>query len=178
MRSADLILHPVRLRVLQALSGERDLTTAQLGELLPDVPVATLYRHVSALMDGGVLRVVDERRTRGTVERTYRLVKAAAGVDVEELRGMTADEHRRGFLAFVAGLLAGFDRYLVACADADGRVDPLADRLSYRQAALYLSDAELDEMLTELGSVFARYQGTPPGPGRARRTLSAVLLKE
>jgi hypothetical protein len=33
--SADLLLHPVRLRILQALLGGRDLTTSQLGELLP-----------------------------------------------------------------------------------------------------------------------------------------------
>lgn len=178
MGTADLVLHPVRLRVVQALLGDRDLTTAQLGDLLPDVPAATLYRQVAVLMEGGILRVVDERRLRGTVERTYRLVQEAADVDVDELRGMTADEHRRGFLTFVAGLLAGFDRYLNAYGDADGHVDPVADRLSYRQAVMYLSDAELDEMLAELGHVFARYRGTPAGPGRSRRAISAVLLKE
>jgi hypothetical protein len=142
------------------------------------VPPATLYRQVAALLDGGVLRVVAERQLRGTVERTYRLVQEATSVDVDELRSMTPDAHRRGFLTFVAGLLAGFDRYLDACGDADGRVDFVADRTGYRTAVMHLSDAEVDDLLAELGEVFARYRDTPPAPGRARRAISTVLLKE
>ncbi|WP_159616555.1 helix-turn-helix domain-containing protein [Arthrobacter zhaoguopingii] len=178
MGSAELLLHPVRLRVVQALLGDRALTTAQLGELLPDVPAATLYRQVSVLVEGQVLQVVTERKVRGAVERTYRLVQAAAEVDVSELRRMTADQHRRGFLTFVAGLLAGFDRYLEAHADGDGRVDPVADRLTYRQTVMYLSDDELDEMLHQFGRLVAQFRDTPAGPGRSRRAISIVLLKE
>ena len=178
MGSAELLLHPVRLRIVQALLGGRDLTTSQLGGLLPDVPPATLYRQVATLADGGVLQVVGEQQLRGAVERTYRLVQEATSVDGDELRSMTAEEHRTGFMTFVAGLLAGFDRYLLACGDADGHVDPAADRIGYRQAVMHLSDAEVDHMLAELGEVFARYRDTPAGAGRSRRALSTVLLKE
>jgi DNA-binding transcriptional ArsR family regulator len=178
MKTSALLLHPVRLRIAQALLGDRDLTTSQLGGLLADVPPATLYRQVATLLDGGVLRVVDERQLRGTVERTYRLVQEAASVDADEARGMSADEHRSGFLIFVAGLLADFDRYLDGCRDAEGHVDPVADRVGYRQAVMHLSDAEVDDLLAELGAVFARYRDTPAGEGRSRRVLSTVLLKE
>jgi DNA-binding transcriptional ArsR family regulator len=178
MRSSELLLHPVRLRILQALLGGRRLTTAELQVLLQDVPAATLYRQVATLLDGGVIRVVGQRQSRGTVERTYCLVQDAPSVDVDELRAMTADEHRRGFMTFVAGLLAGFDRYLEACGDADGHVDPVVDRTGYRQAVMHLSDAEVDAMLADLGEVFARYRDLPAGPGRSRRAISTVLLKE
>ena len=40
--SVELLLHPVRLRIVQAFLGDRELTTVQLGELLPDVSTATL----------------------------------------------------------------------------------------------------------------------------------------
>ena len=178
MRSSELLLHPVRLRILQALLGGRHLTTAELQDLLPDVPAATLYRQVATLLDGGVIRVVSQRPSRGTVERTYCLVQEAPAVDVDELRAMTADEHRRGFMTFVAGLLAGFHRYLEACGDADGHVDPVVDRTGYRQAVMHLSDAEVDAMLADLAQVFARYRDIPAGPGRSRRAISTVLLKE
>ncbi|WP_380167763.1 helix-turn-helix domain-containing protein [Jannaschia sp. R86511] len=178
MRSTELLLHPVRMRVVQALLGDRDLTTTQLRELLPDVPVATLYRQVAALVDGGVLQVVNERRpVRGAVERTYRLVPAAATVDPAELRDLSPEQHRRHFLTFVAGLVGDFDRYLADTDRPDGRVDPQQDRIGYRQAVMHLSDDEVDEMLAELGGVLARYRATPPGPGRSRRALSTVLLK-
>ena len=44
--SAGLLLHPVRLRIVQAFLGGRRLTTAQLRTALPDVSPATLYRQV------------------------------------------------------------------------------------------------------------------------------------
>ncbi|MEK8107241.1 hypothetical protein NKG94_22585 [Micromonospora sp. M12] len=32
-----------------------------------------MYRHIAVLAEAGVLEVVDERRVRGTVERSYRV---------------------------------------------------------------------------------------------------------
>jgi len=69
--TADLLLHPVRLRIVQAFLGDRALTTGELRAELPDVPPASLYRHIARLVDAGVLGVVSERRVRGAVERTY-----------------------------------------------------------------------------------------------------------
>ena len=78
MTSADLLFHPVRLRVVQAFLGERVLTTSQIAGELEDVPLGSLYRHVARLAGAGVLRVVSERRVRGAVERTCFLRAEAA----------------------------------------------------------------------------------------------------
>ena len=112
MASADLLLHPVRLRIVQAFLGDRTLTTAALGGELDDVPTATLYRQVAVLADAGVLEVVGVRRARGAVERSYRLVLEAASVPAAESAAMSGEDHRRAFTVFVAALLADFDRYL------------------------------------------------------------------
>ncbi|HEY2693839.1 MAG TPA: helix-turn-helix domain-containing protein, partial [Pseudonocardiaceae bacterium] len=67
MATADLLLHPVRLRIVKAFLGDRVLTTAQLAAELDDVPPGSVYRHVGLLTKAGVLHVVAERRVRGTV---------------------------------------------------------------------------------------------------------------
>ena len=41
---ADLIIHPIRLRILQLLSRE-PLTIRKLVQLMPDVAKSSLYRH-------------------------------------------------------------------------------------------------------------------------------------
>ena len=51
MTGADLLLHPVRWRIVQAFLGDRTLTTAELHAELSDVPMASLYRHVGLLAD-------------------------------------------------------------------------------------------------------------------------------
>lgn len=102
MTSLELLLHPVRLRVVRALLGDRALTTRQLCEELPEVPLASLYRHVARLVGADLLTVVSERCVRGAVERTYELSVASANSAVdEELPRIGTEEHRRAFMAFI-----------------------------------------------------------------------------
>ncbi len=171
MATADLLLHPVRLRIVQAFLGDRALTTSDLAAELPDVPAASLYRHVARLVNAGVLAVVAERRVRGAVERTYVLRLIAASVGLDEVATMSADEHRQAFMAFVAGLLGDFDRYL-----ARGDIDLLRDGVSYRLAGLWLDDAEYAELLRELLRVLQPRLANQPRAGRKRRILGTILL--
>src|SRR6266542_3773307 len=82
-----------------------------------------------------------------------------------------ADKHRQAFMAFVAGLLGDFDRYL-----ARGDIDPLRDGASYRMAGMWLDDAEFAEMLRDLVRVLQPRLANPPAPGRKRRILGTILL--
>ncbi len=174
MASADLLLHPVRLRVVQALLGDRAMTTGDLHAELPDVPAATLYRHVGLLADAGVLEVVAQRRVRGSTERTYRLVVEAASVGPDEAAGMTPEEHRRAFGTFVAALLADFDRWVDGTGDEGLR--PAEDGVGYRQVALWLTDEELTALVADLREALRTRTATGPGEGRRRRLVSTVLL--
>jgi Helix-turn-helix domain len=169
--SADLLLHPVRLRIVKAFLGDRALTTGQLAAELDDVPSGSLYRHVALLAKAGVLQVVAERRVRGAVERTYTLRTFAAKVSPEEARRMSAEEHAQAFMVYVAGMLADADRYLAA-----GQPDPARDGAEYQVGALWLTDAEFAQLLQDLSIVFQPRLGNPPGQGRKRRMVYTVFL--
>jgi hypothetical protein len=169
--SADLLLHPVRLRIVQAFLGDRALTTSDLRRQLPDVPPASLYRHVARLVDAGVLTIVGERRVRGAVERTYALRVAAASITIDEIARMSRDDHRQAFIAFVAGLLGDVDRYL----DRED-FDPVRDGAGYRLAGLWLDDTEFAEFMGDLARVVQPRLANAPRPGRRRRILGTVLL--
>jgi hypothetical protein len=169
--SADLLLHPVRLRIVQAFLGERALTTTELSAELADIPPASLYRQVARLVKADVLQVVAERRVRGALERTYMLRLAAASIGPDEVAVMSAEDHRRAFMAFVAGLLADADRYLER-ADAD----PVRDGVSYRLAGMWLDDAEYADLVRDLVRVLHPRLANAPGKGRRRRILATVLL--
>jgi len=82
MEQIELVLHPVRMRMILAIAT-RVLTTQQLANLLPDVAQTTLYRHINLLLEGGILTVVRESKVRGTVERELALVKGAGRIDME-----------------------------------------------------------------------------------------------
>ncbi|AYF75390.1 ArsR family transcriptional regulator [Nocardia yunnanensis] len=173
MDSVELLLHPVRLRIVQAFLGDRTLTTAELSAELGDVPPGSLYRHVARLVAADVLEVVAERRIRGTVERTYRLRLSAVHVDPAALAQASVPDQHRAFMAFVAGLVADFDRYLTR-----EEVDYARDGVGYRMAGLWLDDAEFAEFAADLGRVIAARLANTPRPGRTRRILRTVVLPD
>jgi DNA-binding transcriptional ArsR family regulator len=171
MDPVELLLHPVRLRIVHALSAGRALTIGQLGARLPEVSKVTVYRQVALLTEGGFLEVDGEQRVRGAVERRYRLRRDRPAIDAGAAAAMSLEDHRRGFAAAMAVLIAEFNAYL----DRDG-ADPVADSVSYRQGTLWLSPAELTEMIADLVAVLRDRVANPAAPGRAPYLLSTILF--
>jgi DNA-binding transcriptional ArsR family regulator len=171
VNTVDLLLHPVRLRVVHALSGGAELTTAQLGARMPDASKVTVYRHVAALVDGGFLEVAGEQRVRGAVERRYRLRQDRPAIDADAAAAMSPQDHRRAFAAAMAVLIAEFDAYL----DREG-ADPVADGVGYRQGVLWLSPDELAELTRRMLEVVRAAGPHEPGPGRRPYLLSPILF--
>ncbi|SFF89057.1 Helix-turn-helix domain-containing protein [Actinoplanes philippinensis] len=169
-RWAELALHPVRIRILRAVAGAR-LTTHDLVALLPDIPHATLYRHLATLVKTGLIEVVDQRRIRGAVERVYALPAHGATLDAAALATATPEDHARYFTAFVSSLLSEFSRYL-----ARERIDFAADGAGYQQLVLHLTDAELAAFAADLNQIIGPLLGNQPGNGRVPRLLATVLL--
>ena len=169
---SEVLLHPVRLRVVLAITGE-EMTTTQIGERLPDIPPATLYRHVAMLADAGLLEVARERRSRGSLERTYRLSSGASHLGADEVATMTVDEHMAGFRAFIGAGVGDFARYI----ESD-KLDSSVEGLSYRQATLWLSDLEHDKLIEELGGVLEPYLAFESADGRSRSHLTTILIPD
>jgi hypothetical protein len=166
-------LHPVRLRILQAFLGGRQLTTAQLARELPGVAQAGLYRHVGRLVDGGVLVVVGERQARGAVERTYALREEQARLGAEEHAALDREGMSRAFATFAAALMAAYDDYLAV---THGRPDLARDAVTYSMNALWLSDEECQQFLHEIARVVAPRAAQGPGGGRRRRLVASALF--
>ncbi|MEU5212859.1 helix-turn-helix domain-containing protein [Streptomyces sp. NPDC020742] len=171
MDTVDLLLHPVRLRIVHALSGDRTLTTSQLCALLPDVSKATVYRHVSLLADGGLLEIEGEQRVRGAVERRYRLRRERAVIDSDAAASVPVEDHRQVFAVAMATLLAEFNAYL----DRPGAA-PAADLVGYRQHAMWLSRDELTALIGEMRDALVRRITNEPSPERTRYLISPILF--
>ncbi len=171
MDTLQLLLHPVRVRLVHALFGGGTRTTSELCQRLPDVSRATLYRQISLLVEGGVVEVASEQRVHGAVERHYRLHRSKAGVDPESAAAMTLEDHRHGFAAAVAALVAAFNSYLDR-----PRANPTADSVGYRQIPLWLNHEELDDLLQTMRNLIAGKLENAAGSDRRRYLLSPILF--
>ena len=166
----DLVLHPVRSRLVQQPSG-RLRTTTPPREAPPDVTQAPLYRHVTALLEAGVVTVVEERRVRGATERTLALGDALAHVDQEGLRAMSTAQLASALRAFLADLAADADRALAAD-------DPsLRDLWGFGRGPIHVDADDLAAIQEGFSALLAPYL-EDRGDGKHRVSLATVLLPE
>jgi len=166
----DFILHPVRLRILLALAG-RHLTAQQVAQALPDVPQASLYRHLRLLVDARLLVIDETRPVRGgVVEKIYAFGPQAGVLTLEDIASVSRDDHLRFFTLFLTQVLRDFAHYLER-----EQMDFAAD-VRYHQVPLYLSDDEFQEFVHDMTVIMQARQNHPPLPGRRRRMLTSVIL--
>ena len=173
MNKANLIIHPIRMRIVSEL-GHRQMTTRQIAAALPDIPQATLYRQIKQLLDGEILHVAKEEAISGQIERTYALVSAQNRLTADEIAQLSADEHIQYFSVFAAGLIDGFSRYVQQANPADFA----ADGASYNQAIIYLSDEERAAFQHHLLQAVEAVMSNPPSPERKKYTLASVVIPD
>jgi DNA-binding transcriptional ArsR family regulator len=166
-----LLVHPVRVRILHALSDLGVATTGELCSRLSDVSQATVYRHVAALARAGVLRAVGETPVRGAVERRYEVDRSRSVIGEKTARGMDRESHRRGFAAALAALLADFGAYL----DQPG-ANPSADLVGYRQIPIWATPDEIRALVGKVQRILERAMRQGPTTGRRRYLLSPILF--
>jgi DNA-binding transcriptional ArsR family regulator len=163
-------MQPQRLAIVRALALA-PATTAELGARLPEIAQASLYRHLAALAEAGIVHVVDERPVRGTVERTYALVAGSALISSAELAEVSTEQHERYFAVFLSGLIAEFTRYLTG-----GHPDFEADGVGYREHLLRLDDEQFAAFTADLRAVVARYSALSENPEQTERLFATVHI--
>jgi DNA-binding transcriptional ArsR family regulator len=168
----DVIVHPVRLRILVAIQG-RNLTPKQLAAAIPDVPQATLYRHIHRLVEAGMLIVVEERQVHGAVERVYAMPEGAGDVSPQEFAAIDREDHERYFMIFVSGLVSSFRNYI-----RKRDINVLKDGLVWGEEAIYVNEEEFREWQTQTGSFLRRVRANPSGGGRRRVIIAPIVIPD
>lgn len=165
-----LLLHPVRLRIVSEFVGH-ERTVGELADALPDVPQATLYRHVATLVDGGVLEQVGERAARGPSERVYRVTPGTDRISPEEIDNFPPADQQRMFAVFAGSLIDSFGAYMDS-----SDVVPSADGLSYNRAVVNLSARERQEFGARFAALVAEVLALPPAADRRRYHLASACI--
>ena len=170
--ASSALLHPGRLRIIQTLLADGDLTPHQLHTHLVDVPIATLYRHINHLTSHGLIEVAQERQVRGTSEKTYRVTPGMANPTPGDLESLSREELMTVFTVFTTGLIGDFSAYI---RDGD-HPDLTKDRVNFTQASFWATQAEVDTFLDTVSQALQNLLGNQPGGERRRRTLTTVLI--
>ena len=172
---ADIILHPIRMRIITELM-HNDMTPQALAKLLPDIPQATLYRHINTLTESDILEVTSETPIRGTVEKVYRVVAGASRLTPDEIQAMSGEEHIHYFTTFAASLIGDFVRFVENTSQNDP--DITRGNMSYSKALFHLSDNEALELNQAITKLVQEAITNPPAPNRKRYMMSMISIPD
>jgi DNA-binding transcriptional ArsR family regulator len=165
------LLHPVRIQVLKTLAKRGELTTRGLSETMPDVPQASLYRHLKAMLKAGILEVSQEKQVRGTTERSYRLRMNPFDEIAARMQRLDKKELLDLFTSFMIAELSDFAEYL-----GDDEYPVEKERVGFASNSVYLDDAELRDFVAALNGVVKRYGQTEAAPGRRLHKFSFTMI--
>lgn len=168
----ELLLHPVRLKIIQSLLGGNKRTASDMLKLL-DIPQATLYRHLNKLVEANLIYIHKQKQVRGAVEKIYTLSSGNMILSQADLAYVSKEDHLKYFTTFLFGLLDDFSSYL-----KQDVVDFEKDGVGYRQTGLYLSDDEFKDLVKEVSTVFGKYVGNEPNDQRVKRLFSTIVMPE
>ena len=160
MEIAEVVMNPVRQRIFQYFLLHETGTVKELKKALPDVPNASLYRHIKILADHSILMVVSENRIRGTVESVYQINKNALA---------TEDESGNAVQMSLLGICASFAKYF-----ASGNADPKKDLLLLTNCTLLLTDEEFLRFLSEINEVALKYMKVEATESSKTRKITLV----
>ena len=146
MEMAEIVMNPVRQRIFQYLLVHETGTVKEIRTALPDVPSASLYRHMKILTENSILMVVGENRIRGTVESIYQLNKSA--LEIDDANGIAVQ-------TALLGICASFAKYF-----SGDSPDPRKDMLMMTTCTLTLTDGEFMNFLSEINQIAVKYMDT------------------
>ncbi len=165
LEQAKLLTDPFKLKLLERFGG-KPVTTKQVADRMGE-KAPRLYRHVDALVDEGLLELVEEKPKRGTIERYYRTVASRFEVDpglfstssgvgddaVNMLRGILRDTE--------SDLVTLFDKYRDAEPDPDAL--PIVMRLAIRGTPDEIRGLrqKLDEWMEDCKSLSSERDDSP-----------------
>lgn len=142
----DVMLNPTRMRIVQILATHDTMTTTELCEILTDIPRTTIYRHISILISASVLMVVDEKKIRGSVERTL-----ALNIDRLSSCNTTEDIPQQAF-RFLMNTYTKFEKYF----NRDNFVSG-TNKVFLNNTVMMMDDQEFDQFLSDLQALLIKY---------------------
>lgn len=161
----DVIINPIRIRIIQHAAHNGPLTVAHLAQALPDISKATLYRHVRVLVENEILQVVGQEKIRGTFEQRYSLNTQKFNPTGQE----SSAELQTLVYSMLAKLAHDFGQYF----DSD-TATPTEDRLFLATNTLHLDDHQFEQFIDEMFAVVAKYSQAPTSHNGKTRMITLV----
>jgi DNA-binding transcriptional ArsR family regulator len=166
------LLNPVRMQIIVQFLRRKRMTTRELAGFMPDIPQASLYRHMKRLLEDGVLEVAETLQIRGTVEKIFELVVNPYDILEKEVDMGNPDDLISLFYQFIMIRMVDFSRYISA-----EKADMPADLAGFRSMPLHLSEGDTRAFIADFSALLSRYMELSNLPGKKTGDADPARLR-
>lgn len=133
-------------RIIQRIRVNGEMTISRITTEIPDIPRATIYRKVTALLNAGAIKVKDTNKIRGQTENVY----AIGNIFV---KSKNTNEAFASLTFSIMSILEQYRGYF-----STENADAEKDKLFVMNYCLPLNDEDFSEMLGEMLQTVDKYQ--------------------
>ncbi|MFJ7731227.1 transcriptional regulator [Lysinibacillus sp. NPDC097231] len=172
---AEVLMHPVRMKILQALMQDKEegLSTLEMISVIKDVPQATLYRHIQILVDENIIKIVKERKVRSVTEKFYAVNEGAPKLSKEDWTQLTTKQKLYYVSNYQLALLSQYQNYLQSL-DAK---DSTADLTTFSLIDLTLTSDQFKTFDNELNDLINKYYNmADSSKGSETKTIAINII--
>ena len=157
----DNLTNPTRSRIFFEIHANEPTAAQKLLKKFPDISQPTLYRHIKALLDDGMIKITGEKQVRGAVEKTY-AINVNMGADIERIMETNDGEgFYRLFSQYMMNVAGQFKRY---CESEN--INLAQDMAGFATAPLCATPEEFLEALQKISEIILPLVANETAPGR------------
>lgn len=174
----EVLMHPVRLKILQVLMRNKDtgLTSLEMVKLIKDVPQATLYRHIQVMLDSGIIRVFKEKKVKSVVEKYYVLNELEAKLSAEEWKKASHEKKLDYISYYQLSLMTQYQSYLKKLEEQN---TPENDGATFSLVELKLGEEQFSRFQNELNELMTKYYHSEgEDAGAPVRTIAFTIIPD
>lgn len=165
----DCLSDPYRCQLFVEILRGTCSKASELHNRCPNIPRATMYRHLKRLTDDGLIEVVDEVKKRGTVERTYAPVKRVFDNMESVIQSNPSEMYFSMFMQYVLSFVQQFREF---CDDSDA---DLTHDAGFSMSPILATNEEINSALREIADIIGRLRENEPAEGRRFHTIGLIL---
>lgn len=166
----EILTNSVKCKLLFEIQSCGTTTTKHLSETFSDIPPATLYRYLKKMTDDGVLKIVERKQVRGTIEKTYSVGIDLANIYGEMLEHNSGEAYMATFMQYILGLASQFYGY---CNQEN--INIVKDKSGFSVTPLYLTDDELENLVKDISGLLQTYINNTPASKRKLRSIGLII---
>lgn len=166
----DCLTNPIKCKLLLEIYTSGRATAKGLSEKYSDIPQATLYRYLKRMTDDGILKIAEENKIRGTIEKTYAMAIKLNDEMQNSMESNPGDSLMLLFMNYMMGFMRQFQEY---CKRPD--IDMKRDMPGFTLAPVYVTNEELEAAMMEFAKTMQALVGNQAAPGRKLRTIGLIV---